>query len=331
ADKVLPGGLVGEDYKTTPADVPGYTLTEQPTNASGKYSTDSVTVTYIYAKNEVKPPVAPPVKQTTVTVHHQTADGKAVAPDVVQSGKVGTAYVTHAADPAGYKLETILGNATGTFGEKDIEITYIYEPVETGSGETPGPDNPGDGSNGGGETPAPGNPGDGNTGGSEKPNPGNPGGGETPNPGTPGGGNNGGQTPSPSIPDTGNNGNGNEIPGTSQPDTGTGTDNPGQTPGGNIPTPAPDMSTGGAGDSADLATPPSKPGVAPTPIVSAGSPATINVASPNRPTSTISQPQSAVMLPQTGEKPTQSSVWGFICLSVTWGVLGLLGVKRKMR
>lgn len=353
ADKVLPEKSVGDDYTTTPIEIPGYTLMGQPTNASGKYSTDSVTVTYIYAKNEVKPPVAPPVEQTTLTVHHQTADGKVVAQDDIYSGAVGMTYVTYAASPAGYKLKKTPGNATGTFGEKDFEITYIYELVETGGSETPGPgtpgggDNsggetpdpgtPGDGNNGGGETPAPGNPGDGNTGGCEGPNPGNPGGGETPNPGTPGGGNNGGgQTPGPSIPgpsapDTGNNGNGNEIPGTSQPGTGTGTDNPGQTPVGNIPTPVPDTSTGGAGDGANATTLPSNPSVAPTPIISAGSPATISVASPNRPTSTISQPQSAVMLPQTGEKPTQSSVWGFICLSVTWGVLGLLGVKRKMR
>jgi len=326
ADKVLPAGLVGADYTTTPIDVPGYTLMGQPTNASGKYSATPVTVTYIYAKNEVKPPVAPPVKQTTVTVHHRTADGKTVAPDVVQSGKVGTAYVTHAATPAGYELKKTPENATGTFGEEDFEITYFYAPVETGGGETPGPGKPG----GSGEKPGPGNPGDGNTGGSEKPNPGNPGGGEKPTPGTPGGGNNGGgQTPGPSTPDTGNNGNGNEIPGTSQP--GTGTDNPGETPGGNISNPAPDTSTAGAGDGANVSTSPSKPAVVPTSIVSGTSPATINLATPNRPTSTKPKPQTAAMLPQTGEKPTQSSVWGFICLSVTWGVLGLLGVKRKIR
>ncbi|WP_203642211.1 MucBP domain-containing protein [Levilactobacillus andaensis] len=326
ADKVLPAGLVGADYTTTPIDVPGYTLMGHPDNASGKYSAIPVTVTYVYAKDEVKPPVAPPAKQTTVTVHHRTVDGKTVAPDAVQSGKVGTAYVTHAANPAGYKLKITPENATGTFGEKDFEITYFYAPVETGGGETPGPGNPG----GSGEKPEPGNPGDGNTGGSEKPNPGNPGGGEKPTPGTPGGGNNGGgQTPGPSNPDTGNHGNGNEIPGTSQP--GPGTDNPGQTPGSNGSNPAPDTSTEGAGDGADLTTPPSKPAVAPTSTVSATSPATINLATPNRPTSTKPKPQTASMLPQTGEKPTQLSVWGFICLSVTWGVLGLLGVKRKIR
>ncbi|WP_143462757.1 MucBP domain-containing protein [Levilactobacillus enshiensis] len=232
-DQVLPTEVVGTAYTTKPLEITGYTLTGRPENAAGKYSATPITVTYVYTKNEVKPPVTPPAKQTTVTVHHQTAKGQTVAPDETYSGMVGTAYTTHPANPKGYKLVTTPTNATGTYGENDSDVTYIYAPVETGGGETPNPGNPGDGNHGGGETPNPGNPGDGNHGGGETPNPGNPGdgnhgGGETPNPGNPGDGNHGGgETPKPGNPGDGNH-SGGETPNPGNP--GDGNHGSGQTP-----------------------------------------------------------------------------------------------------
>ncbi|WP_225428307.1 MucBP domain-containing protein [Levilactobacillus enshiensis] len=243
APDVVQSGKVGTDYVTHPATPKGYKLVKTPANATGKYSATPITVLYVYAKDEIQPPVTPPAEQTTVTVHHQTADGKTVAPDVVQSGKVGTEYVTQPATPKGYKLVTTPANATGKFGKENIVVTYIYAPVETGGGETPGPSNPGDGGNGGSETPGP-----------------------------------------------------------SNPDTDT------------------TITESGDGDTVDTETP-AKPIVTPT---ATGSAAVTGVPI-NR------KPQTATILPQTGEQSTKSSVWGIIGLSVAWGVLGLLGVKRKMR
>ncbi|WP_367295868.1 MucBP domain-containing protein [Levilactobacillus yonginensis] len=156
-DSTLAAGLVGENYSTAPVTIPGYTLTTTPDNATGQYGETAIEVTYVYAQNDgetqVKPPVVtPPVTQTTVTVHHQTATGQTVAADQIYAGQPGMTYTTQAAQLTGYVLLTTPGNAQGTFGDTNITVTYIYAPLQTDGGgdqvnpgETPGTTNPDDG------------------------------------------------------------------------------------------------------------------------------------------------------------------------------------------
>lgn len=158
-DEVLPEKLVGEDYTTTAKAIDGFILLKVPANATGKYGEKPTDVIYVYAKksNPVKPPlVTPPTeptKQTTVTVHHQTADGKLVAANQVLAGKPGEAYTTQPATPDGYKLVVTPANANGKFGDSDTTVTYIYEAVSSESdgddgeatGSQPSPVTPGDG------------------------------------------------------------------------------------------------------------------------------------------------------------------------------------------
>ncbi|MCT4486902.1 MucBP domain-containing protein [Levilactobacillus parabrevis] len=174
-DEVLPERLIGEDYTTTAKEIEGYTLQKIPANATGKYGEKPTDVIYVYAKksNPVKPPlVTPPTepttpptvpptepaKQTTVTVHHQTAAGQQVAADQVLTGKSGENYTTQPATPAGYKLVVTPANASGKFGDSDTTVTYIYEAVESGTdgdGWTtgqPAPTAPGDGDTDTGDT-----------------------------------------------------------------------------------------------------------------------------------------------------------------------------------
>ncbi|WP_125583083.1 MucBP domain-containing protein [Levilactobacillus cerevisiae] len=128
-DKVLDPGMVGETYTTEPLVIKGYTLKETPANATGTYGTDPIDVIYVYSKdNTVIPPVVTPTQTITVTVHYQTADGTTVAPDVTVTGKAGDAYTTSPAAnvPAGYKLVTTPSNASGTLGDSDFTVTYVY-------------------------------------------------------------------------------------------------------------------------------------------------------------------------------------------------------------
>ncbi|MFC6206776.1 MucBP domain-containing protein [Levilactobacillus tongjiangensis] len=136
ADAVtLPAGMVGDDYVTEAQTIKGYTLLKTPENAVGKYGDTAIDVYYVYQKDgggTVTPPVVTPVADTTVTVHYQLANGQSVAADKVLTGQPGTTYTTEALEIEGYHLVSTPANASGTFGEEDLNVTYIYAAVETG-------------------------------------------------------------------------------------------------------------------------------------------------------------------------------------------------------
>lgn len=150
ADVVLDDGFVGDDYTTKAVEIEGYTLTKTPDNATGKYAEGPTDVYYIYESktDPVDPPVVNPATDVTVTVHYQTADGRTVAPDKIFTGKQGATYTTSPVTVEGYTLVETPANASGTLGDRDITVTYVYAPVETdGDGdqvdpETPGTDSP---------------------------------------------------------------------------------------------------------------------------------------------------------------------------------------------
>ncbi|WP_125583085.1 MucBP domain-containing protein [Levilactobacillus cerevisiae] len=122
-------GKVGTAYDIAHPDITGYTYKATQGDAQGTYAATPAEVTFVYTKNStVTPPVVTPTQTITVTVHYQTADGTAVAPDVTVTGKVGDAYTTSPAAnvPAGYKLVTTPSNASGTLGDSDFTVIYVY-------------------------------------------------------------------------------------------------------------------------------------------------------------------------------------------------------------
>lgn len=137
-------GKVGDAYAIDHPVISGYTYKETVGDATGTYTDTPTEVTFIYTKDTVTPPVTPS-QNVTVTVHHQTADGTQVAPDVVITGKTGDTYTTSPATniPDGYELVTTPANATGTMGDSDITVTYVYAKTD-GDGDqvNPGPDKP---------------------------------------------------------------------------------------------------------------------------------------------------------------------------------------------
>ncbi len=71
----------------------------------------------------------PPVKEGTVTVKYVDESGNTVAASVTMTGTIGDAYTTTAASVDGYTLKTKPSNASGTYTESDITVTYVYEEI----------------------------------------------------------------------------------------------------------------------------------------------------------------------------------------------------------
>ncbi|EDH3594017.1 class 1 internalin InlJ [Listeria monocytogenes] len=117
ADEVLSGNL-DDSYTSNAKDIPDYTLTTTPDNATGTFTTTSQSVTYVYTKNIV---AAEPV-----TVNYVDATGKTLAPSETLNGNVGDTYNATAKQIDGYTLSTEPTNATGQFTSSAQTVNYIY-------------------------------------------------------------------------------------------------------------------------------------------------------------------------------------------------------------
>ncbi|SMS13166.1 FIG00751546: hypothetical protein [Levilactobacillus zymae] len=136
-------GNQGDAYTTEAVDIPGYTLTSTPANATGTYGATAIDVTYVYRKDATTP-VTPPVTTGTVTVHYVDAQGNVLQAPTTLTGTVGDAYTTTAATIAGYQLTTTPANANGTYTAGNQDVTYVYTQVDEqgGGGDTVDPEQP---------------------------------------------------------------------------------------------------------------------------------------------------------------------------------------------
>ncbi|WP_439443344.1 MucBP domain-containing protein [Listeria aquatica] len=115
-------GKYGEDYTTEAKTITGWNLTETPSNATGTFTDDPQTVTYVYEKAD----------GGDITVNYQDADGNELAPSETVSGKYGEAYTTEAKAITGWNLTETPSNATGTFTDDPQTVTYVYEKADGG-------------------------------------------------------------------------------------------------------------------------------------------------------------------------------------------------------
>ncbi|MCZ2491956.1 MucBP domain-containing protein [Dellaglioa carnosa] len=116
ASKELTGDF-GDVYTSTAADVSGWTLKETPKNASGTFTADAQTVTYVYERADAAP----------VTVNYVDEKGNKLADPDKLMGKVSNPYNTTAKNIAGWTLKETPNNATGTFTVDAQTVTYVYE------------------------------------------------------------------------------------------------------------------------------------------------------------------------------------------------------------
>ena len=118
-------GEVGTSYTTTAKTIAGYTLKTTPNNASGTYKNGTITVTYVYSKDNDD------VDKGTVIVKYVDENGNEIASSTTKTGEVGTSYTTTAKTISGYTLKTTPSNAKGTFKNGTIIVTYSYTKAST--------------------------------------------------------------------------------------------------------------------------------------------------------------------------------------------------------
>ncbi|EAC3820203.1 class 1 internalin InlJ [Listeria monocytogenes] len=112
-------GNVGDSYNATAKQIDGYTLSAEPTNATGQFTSSAQTVNYIYTKN-------PAPEKGVVEIHYVDENNKQLSSATEISGTVGDNYTTEPKTIDGYTLTTTPDNATGTFNTSSQTVTYVY-------------------------------------------------------------------------------------------------------------------------------------------------------------------------------------------------------------
>jgi uncharacterized surface anchored protein len=109
-------GAIGTEYTAKPKEIKGYTLTKEPENATGTYTSKEQTVTFIYTESI-----------GSVVVKYVDGSGKKLADNSILSGKLGEAYETKAKSITGYTLTETPKNSKGTFKKDAQEVVYKYK------------------------------------------------------------------------------------------------------------------------------------------------------------------------------------------------------------
>lgn len=142
ADSVKLSGKVGEAYSTKAAEPApeGYTPGDLPENATGVYTAEEQTVTYLYTKNAA---VETPVECTVLVQFWEKGTDKALAEPVTLKGEADVEYVATPAAVEGYTPEAAPENAAGTYKSEAQTVTFYYaknppapEDIEQGTWRT---------------------------------------------------------------------------------------------------------------------------------------------------------------------------------------------------
>ncbi|WP_438784728.1 WxL domain-containing protein [Enterococcus sp. DIV0765f] len=122
-------GLVGEEYETTPKEIPGYTLKEIPENASGIFLEEEQTVSYIYEREEVEPvspvdPLAPEVEVNPENTPELPENQGLLSIDFVSSFNFGSQAIS-VHDQTYYAQPQRLLNEDGAVNENEVRPNYV--------------------------------------------------------------------------------------------------------------------------------------------------------------------------------------------------------------
>ena len=120
SDDIVKTGNIGETYNTEQKFIDGYTFKKVQGNASGHFTDQSQTVTYVYTKIEL------PHINGTVLVKYVDTYGNKISEEIVKTGTVGEGYSTEKKVIKGYTLKEVQGNMNGQFTEQVQTVTYVY-------------------------------------------------------------------------------------------------------------------------------------------------------------------------------------------------------------
>ncbi|MBC1402647.1 MucBP domain-containing protein [Listeria booriae] len=109
-------GDYGKAYTSKAQHIAGYVLLETPTNATGVFTEQAQTVTYVYQKQTAQP----------VTVQYVDESGASIASQEVLTGEFGQPYTSKGKKLTGYVLTETPANATGVFTNQAQTVIYVY-------------------------------------------------------------------------------------------------------------------------------------------------------------------------------------------------------------
>ena len=114
-------GFVGDMYNTSRKNIEYYKKSgDNPSNAFGEFTEETITVTYVYEKIPAQ-----------VVVKHVDTEGNILVDDVVIDGKQGESYTTERKTIYGYRAHgEDPENKEGIIDSESIEVVYVYEKVE---------------------------------------------------------------------------------------------------------------------------------------------------------------------------------------------------------
>ncbi|MGM7316627.1 MucBP domain-containing protein [Enterococcus casseliflavus] len=126
-------GKIGLPYESEAKAIPGWYVSQTPTNANGTYSENAQEVTYVYERSDT----------ALVIVRYEDMEGNQLAEPTILSGKVGLSYESNAKEISGWRVSKTPKNAKGTFSDAVQEVIYVYSAdKENEPGEDSGKDTP---------------------------------------------------------------------------------------------------------------------------------------------------------------------------------------------
>ncbi|MGF2088644.1 MucBP domain-containing protein [Enterococcus casseliflavus] len=126
-------GKIGLPYTSKAKAIPGWYVSQMPTNANGTYSENAQEVTYVYERSDA----------ALVIVRYEDMEGNQLAEPTILSGKVGLSYESNAKEISGWRVSKTPKNAKGTFSDAVQEVIYVYSAdKENEPGEDSGKDTP---------------------------------------------------------------------------------------------------------------------------------------------------------------------------------------------
>lgn len=129
AEPEIISGLIDEEYETKAKEIEGYSLTEIPTNASGQFTEEAQTVTYVYTKDTLDPvlpvdPLAPDQEVDPENPPELPEDQGALSIDFASHFSFGTQGIS-AQTKCYYAQPQRLLNLDGTVNDAEERPNYI--------------------------------------------------------------------------------------------------------------------------------------------------------------------------------------------------------------
>ncbi|ALS02788.1 internalin [Enterococcus silesiacus] len=125
-------GLVGQTFEIPAPVIPEYELTEMPSNATGNYSDQAQTVTFVYKK--ITAPIVD--LEGTVIAYYVDTTGVKLREPIPYTDTIGKTFTTEQLEFKGYTFKEVKGSTAGTFTKEDQKVTYVYTKDEDKTGPT---------------------------------------------------------------------------------------------------------------------------------------------------------------------------------------------------